>query len=39
MFENELLPPAAFRQRQHVDAVQCRTYFNGLISVLVFDIL
>jgi len=38
-FENELLPPAAFQQRQHVDAVQCRKYFSGLISMLVFDMV
>jgi len=26
-------------QHRHVDAVGCRTFFSGLISMLVFDIL
>jgi hypothetical protein len=39
IFENELLPTAAIRQGQHLDAVRCRTLFSGLISMFVFDIL
>jgi hypothetical protein len=29
----------ALQQRQHVDAVRCRTCFSGMISIFVFDIL
>jgi hypothetical protein len=38
-FENELFPTMAGQQRQHVDAIGCRTSFSGLISMFVFDIL
>ena len=39
IFENELFPTTAVQQRQHVDAVGCGTFFSGLISMFVFDIL
>jgi len=29
----------AVQQRQHVDAVGCRTFFSGIISMSVLDIL
>ena len=39
MFENELFPATALQQRQCVDAVGCRTYSSGMISMFVSDIL
>jgi len=39
MFENELFPATVVQQRQYVDAVGCRTYSSGLISMFVVDIL
>jgi hypothetical protein len=39
IFEHELFPTAAVQQRQHVDALGCRTIFSGLSSRSVFDIL
>jgi hypothetical protein len=32
IFQNELFPTTAVQQRQHVDAVQCRTVVSGLIK-------
>jgi hypothetical protein len=39
IFKNELFPTVVVKQRQHVDAVECRTFFSGLINTFVFDIL
>jgi hypothetical protein len=39
IFENGLFPPAAVQQKQHVDAVGCRTFSSRLIRMPVFDIL
>ena len=38
-FLNEFGPSTAVQQRQHVDAVRCRTFFSGVISMSVFHIL
>jgi hypothetical protein len=39
MSENEFFPTMAVQQAQHVNAVECRTFFNGLIIIYVCNIL
>jgi hypothetical protein len=39
VFDSELFRTMAVQQGQHVAAVGCHTFFSGLISVFVFDIL
>jgi len=39
IFYNEFFPLPAVQQRQHVDAVERRTFFSRLLIVFVCDIL
>jgi hypothetical protein len=36
---NEFFPTIFVERRKHVDAVGCRTFYDGLIDMFVFDIL